>query len=313
MSFFSKKQSFALRVISILISVIIATCMWYMVSVRDKIEMQVDVNIDYINIPKNLIVTDGLIKKLTVRIRGPEALLRRGTGSQHMSHQIDLSRIKKGVTIVPLTAERLSGYYRAFDVLDVQPPRIVVKADNVVERTVPLQPEVRSTLRKGAVTISDVVLTPASVSIWGPESVVSEISNLPLLIEVDPQASGTTVQQSLTVDAPGLVTVTPKNIRVSYAVTSKRVTVTHKYRIAVSSENANAYAVLPREITLTVEVPESLAKNQHYLSDLKIDVVPPVAMKAGEETIVQVHYRVPDGMIVLQPKMDNVTIKRIEE
>ncbi|MDO5537881.1 MAG: CdaR family protein [Desulfovibrionaceae bacterium] len=307
MSFSNKKQSLALHIISILLSVCIATAMWYMVSVRDRIEMQVDVNIDYIGIPKNLIVTDGLIKKVTVRVRGPEALLR-GLNSPHLNQQIDLSLIKKGVTIVPLTAERLSGYYRSFDVLDVQPPRIVVKADNVVERMVPIQPEVRSTLRKGAVTVSDVVVNPASVSLWGPESVVSEITSLRLPIEIDPKAAGTSVQQTMPLDAPGLVTVTPKNVRVSYTVTSRRVTVAHKYRIVVSSDNPGDYVVTPKDTTLTVEVPETLAKNLAYLNELKLNVIPPATLKPGEDVIVPVHYRIPDGMTVLQPRLENVTI-----
>ena len=42
-----------------MLSVVIATALWYMVSIRDRIEMQIDVSIDYIGIPKNLIVTDG--------------------------------------------------------------------------------------------------------------------------------------------------------------------------------------------------------------------------------------------------------------
>lgn len=61
---------------SLLISIIAATGMWYVVSVRDRIEAQFDVFIDYYGIPQNLMVTDGLIKKISIRLKGPETLLR---------------------------------------------------------------------------------------------------------------------------------------------------------------------------------------------------------------------------------------------
>ena len=130
MSFSSRKKSILPHIISLLVSVVIATAMWYTVSVRDRIEAQFEVNINYVGIPKNLIVTDGLINKVTVRMRGPQTLLR-GIANQRLNQKIDLSMIKKGVTIVPLNTEHMAAYYRAFEVLDVQPPRIVVNADVV--------------------------------------------------------------------------------------------------------------------------------------------------------------------------------------
>ncbi len=307
MSFSSKKQSILLHVISILISVCIATAMWYMVSVRDRIEMQCDVNMDYIGIPKNLIVTDGLIKKITVRVRGPEALLR-NVNSPHLSHQIDLSHIKKGVSIVPLTAEKLSGYYRAFDVLDVQPPRIVVKADLIVERVIPVQPQIKSSLRKGAVTVSDVTVTPSSVTVRGPESVVSDITSLRLPIDIDARTSGSAVEQTLPLDSPSLVTLSPKNVRVNYTITSKRVSIDHQYRVEVSSDTPNRFTITPEIVTLAVEVPENLAGNRRYLDGLKLSVIPPVDLKEGECVDLPVHYRTPDGMVILEPMLETVKV-----
>lgn len=308
MSFSSKNNKLSLHIFSILLSVCIATGLWYMVSVRDRIEMQLDVNMDYIGIPKNLIVTDGLQRTITVRLKGPDALLR-GISTRHLRQQIDLSHIKKGVTVVPLTAEKLSGYYRAFDVLDVQPPRLVVKADHVIERTIPVQPEVKSTLRKGAVTVSNITVAPSSVTVRGPENLVSELTGLRLPLEVDSRSSGTKIQQSLPLDAPGLVTVTPSSVNVSYTITSKRVLLDHKYPLSITSEAPEKYVVTPNETMLTIEVPEALAKNSAYLNQLKISVIPPADLDDNETEEVPVHLRIPDGMTVMQPHLEQVTIR----
>ena len=307
MSVSSKKKSITPHLVSILISVVIATAMWYTVSVRDRIEAQFDVSIDYTGIPKNLIVTDGLINKITVRMRGPETLLR-SLNTQHLNQQIDLSLIKKGVTIVPLTTERLAGYYRAFELLDVQPPRIVVKADVIVERAVPVQPVITSPLRSGALTVEKVSVEPSSVTLWGPESVISEITSLRLPIVLDPKAAGTTVSQTLPLDSPGLVTVTPKNVRVSYTITSRRTVTERRYHIGISSEKPGRYAIEPGEVKLSVEVPEALAKSASYLNGLHLSVLPPMDMKPGEKVDVPLHYRIPDGMSILPPKPTSVRI-----
>ena len=257
----TKKKALVLHLLSIMLSVVIATALWYMVSIRDRIEMQIDVSIDYIGIPKNLIVTDGLIRTITVRLRGPEALLR-GTTAQHPRQQIDLSHIKKGVTVVPFTAEKLSGYYRAFDVLDVQPPRIVVKADHVLERTMPVQPELISNLRKGAVTVTNIKITPSTVTVKGPESIVGDLSSIRLPLEIDTRQTGTVTQQALSLDAPGLVTVTPSNVQASYTITSRRIVVEQKYQVAIASEAPENYKITPEEADHKVDVPEALAKSR---------------------------------------------------
>ncbi len=308
MSFSSRKKSILPHIISLLVSVVIATAMWYTVSVRDRIEAQFEVNINYVGIPKNLIVTDGLINKVTVRMRGPQTLLR-GIANQRLNQKIDLSMIKKGVTIVPLNTEHMAAY-RAFEVLDVQPPRIVVNADVVVERSVPIQPIITSSLRSGALTVENVVVTPPQVILTGPESVLSEISSLRLPVIVDPKAAGMSVDQTLPLDSPGLVTVNPKSVRVSYTITSGRISLERKYRIQVTSEKPSDYVVEPREIQLKVEVPEALVKSSSYLSSLKVSAIPPVDIKPGVRTEVDLHYRIPDGMTLIErPERVFMTLK----
>ncbi len=308
----TKKKSLVLHLLSIMLSVVIATGLWYMVSIRDRIEMQIDVSIDYIGIPKNLIVTDGLIRTITVRLRGPEALLR-GTTSQHPRQQIDLSHIKKGVNVVPFTAEKLSGYYRAFDVLDVQPPRIMVKADHVLERTMPVQAEPISPLRKGAVTVSNIKIVPSSVTVKGPESIVGDLSSIRLPLEIDTRKTGTVTQQALSLDAPGLVTVTPSNVQASYTITSRRIVVEQKYEVTIASETPENYKITPEEAVLKVEVPEALAKSRTYLNLLKLTVIPPADLDENETQELPVHLRIPDGMIVMQPHLEQVSITRCKD
>ncbi len=294
--------------LSMLLAVLLATAMWYVVSVRDRLEAQVEVNIDYYGIPPNLVVTDGLVSKITVRLRGPETLLR-SIPRQRLNEAVDLSDIKKGVTIVPLAGDELGPAFRAFEVVDIQPPRIVVKADTLLERSVPVRTIVDSPLRGGALTVENVSVSPATVILRGPESVVSNISNVPLTIMLDPKAAGTTVQQSTILDTPSLVTASPPSVRVRYTITSGRTVVSRRCHIAVESDAQHHYSVTPAELTVLVEVPEALAKSASYLRQLEVSVLPS-AMEVGESKKVKPRFRLPEGMTLLNPVTDEVTVTR---
>ena len=296
------------HLLSMLLAIFIAVSMWYMVSVRDRLEAQIEVNLDYFGIPANLVVTDGLINKAVVRLRGPETLLRSVT-QRKIIQAVDLSSIKKGTTVVPLSAEHLGARFRAFELIDVQPPRIVVKADTVQERSVPVKAVVDSPLRSGALTVENVSVTPATVVLRGPESVISAIASVPLTIMLDPKAAGTTSQQTITLDTPGMVTATPPSVKVQYTITSGRTVISRRCKVEIAKESRLTYTVNPDEIAVLVEVPEALAKNSHYLGEMEVSFVTP-EIQPGESVKTPLHFKLPEGMTLLNPVTEEVTVTR---
>lgn len=299
------------RPLFVLLAVACAIGMWYLVSVQNRIEAQLDVNLDYFGIPSNLVVTSGLVSKMTVRVRGPETLLRSALRDEP-THAVDLSYIKKGVTVVPLPTEAFSPVLRAFEIVDTQPPSIVVKADTIIERSVPVRTIVDSPLSGNALTVEHVSVSPATVIVRGPEEVISGISNLPLTIPLDPRAAGTTVQQTMPLVTPSLVTCSPSSVLVRYTITSGRASVTRKVKISVAEDSNHHYRLEPAELTLKVEVPEALAKSSTYLNELTASVTPP-SMQPGESRRVRLHLRLPEGMTLVQPVNEDIVVKRLTE
>ncbi|MDD7477557.1 MAG: CdaR family protein [Desulfovibrio sp.] len=296
---------------SLLISIIAATGMWYVVSVRDRIEAQFDVFIDYYGIPQNLMVTDGLIKKISIRLKGPETLLR-SIPKQHLNQQVNLSEIKRGVNIVPLSPDNLQRSFRAFEVVDIQPPRIVVRADNVIERKVAVKPVITSPLRHGALTVDNVVVTPSTVVLRGPESTVSDINNIKLPIQLDPKSAGKRISQTMPLDTPSLVTSTPGQVNVQYTITSGRSVITRRCRVGVQAGNPDQYVTEPPEIKILVEVPEALAGSASYLSNLQASVIPPDLPPGGKATA-QISYRLPEGMTIVPPVISEIVVRRLPD
>ena len=102
---FSKNSRKAPHLLSLLVAFAVAVGMWYVVSVRDRLEVQLEVGIEYNGIPSGLVVTDGLVSKVQVRLRGPEILLR-SISSRSLTEAINLSNIKKGTIIVPVDSDQ---------------------------------------------------------------------------------------------------------------------------------------------------------------------------------------------------------------
>lgn len=302
---FKRPPNYFIMVIAILAAVI----MWYVVSVRDRIEAQVEVNIDYNGIPSNLVVTDGLVTKLQVRLRGPETLLR-SMPRERLTEAIDLSKIKKGATVVPLGGEGLGPAFRAFDIVDIQPSRIVIKADNLVEKSVPLRAEIDSPLGGGALTVENVTVSPGTAILKGPEEVLSSISSLTLPIRLDPRTAGTRVTQTISLDTPSLVTSNPSSVRVSYTITSGRTVLSRDCAIKIAGDIDKRYTVTPKTVSLMVEVPEALSRNLAYLNQLEVSVAPP-PLEAGEKAAVKLRVKLPEGMTLLnQPSLEAQVTKK---
>lgn len=293
------------------VALVIAAVMWYTVSVRDRIEGQIEVNINYYGIPSNLVVTSGLLNKITVRLKGPEALLR-SLPRERLTDAISLASIKRGVTVVPIPTQHLSPAFRAFEIIDVQPPKLVVTADTIMERSVPVRAIADSPLKGGALTVENITVYPATVVLRGPESVVSGISNIPLSIPVDPKAAGTTVQVNMTLDTPSFVTSQPASVRVDYTITSGRTVISRRCPVHVTQDSGHRYSVEPKEVELLVEVPEALAKSSSYLGKIDVSALPPL-LDAGESRRVKLRTRLPEGMALLNSSPEEVKITRLKK
>lgn len=290
-----------------ILAVLCATLMWYMVSVRDRREAQVEVNLDYYGIPPNLVVTKGLVSKLIVRLRGPETLLR-SIPSELLHQAINLSSIKKGENIVPLGGGEIPNF-RAFDVIDIQPPRIEITADTIMERSVRVTAKVESPLGGDALTIEGVSVNPATVILRGPEQTIAKLSEITVEIRADAKSVGRQQDRTITLDTPSLVTASPPSVQVRYIITSGRTVLSRSCPVVVAGDYHHDYITDPKEFTVLVEVPDALARDEKYLKQLEATVVPP-ALDPGKSIRLKPKLRLPEGMSLTTPLDREVLVSR---
>lgn len=295
---------------SIVISIIVAIAMWYIVSVQDRIEAQVDLNVDYMKIPPNLVITKGLIPKVTVRLKGPEKLIR-SIPRDNVVHTVNLSGIKKGANKVPITMDVLGPVFRAFDIVDISPAEIELIADNIVERSVRIKLLFDSPLLGNALTVEEGNVFPSNVILRGPEETISKMSELPLVVKVDPKEVGINEVKNMLLNTPSFVSADPPSVRVKYIVTSGREKINRYYRIDIVGDNSSQYEISPKDLFLELEVPEALTKDSKYLKQLRVTVVPP-DMAPGQTVKLKPQItNVPDGMGYEYPPNTEIYVTKI--
>ena len=99
-------------------------------------------------------------------------------------------------------------------------------------------------------------------------------------------------------------------MKVQYTITSGRTVVSRRCKISVEAQNASQFTVEPSHVEVMVEVPEALARNSSYLKRLEVMVVPP-ALEPDIVVLVQIGMeRETEGMTILNPSFDSVTITR---
>ena len=117
------------------------------------------------------------------------------------------------------------------------------------------------------------------------------------------------MEQTLLLDTPSLVTSNPASVKVQYTITSGRTVVSRRCKISVEAQNASQFTVKPSHVEVMVEVPEALARNSSYLKRLEVMVVPP-ALEPGQKGTAEPRIQLPEGMTILNPSFDSVTITR---
>ncbi len=285
-----------------------AVGIWYVVVIGDQVDIQLEVNVEYKNVPNDLIITEGLVNSIEVRLRGPEALMRDIPASSRV-HVVDLSALHKGRNVIPFIFLR-NKTLRAFDVQDITPSRLIIMADTVQERNVNVKAQIVSSIPTSNFKIENVIVEPNNVLLRGPNNTVQNINNIPLKVRMDPKVKPGTYTQVEPLDiAQAYVIARPNSVSVTYTVLSERKSLDFTKQIHIESHQPHNYVVEPKNLPIQVEVPESLIYNSSYLSGIRLSVTPPL-LEIDESTLVPLNVTLPEGMTLVESLPKVVTIKR---
>jgi len=154
-----------------LISLCFAIFLWYFVVGEDKVDTNVFIPVEIVNLPRELVISNQFKKQLEVTISGPRGLIN-GINRQHISRTINLSKGTPGTMVVRNDPENIP-FPRGINVLRIQPTHITLLIDELVEKDLPINATTQGTPDEGH-ELAGVLFEPQTLRLAGPKAFVGQ-------------------------------------------------------------------------------------------------------------------------------------------
>lgn len=151
-----------------LISLVFAIFLWYFVSSEDRVDMNVQVPVEIVNLPRDLIISNQYKNTLDVTVSGPRGLIRKI--SQGISRSIDLSKGTPGNTVIANEPDSIT-VPRGITVLRINPTHISLNIDRLINKDLPLKAVTQGKLPEEYELVG-ITLKPERLAVAGPQDIL---------------------------------------------------------------------------------------------------------------------------------------------
>lgn len=207
------RRIFLQDVVVKLISLLLAIGLWYGVARSPITEIEINVPIEFRNLPDKLEIDSASFTQAQVRLRGPERIIRRLEPAD-VRAEVDLGNVQPGERTFDLTARHVH-VAQDVEVVQIIPGQFHLSFDTRDTRTVDVRPRVTGTFASG-MRVAQVLADPPNIVVTGPRGRVEALE----AASTDPvDASGTLTRASFLTQVyvadPLIQVVHPKPVRVT--------------------------------------------------------------------------------------------------
>lgn len=158
-----------------LISVLLATLLWYFVGGEDVVDKNVMVPIEIINLPRDLVISNQFKKEIEVTVSGPRSVIQ-DMSNKSVTRQINLSNATPGTNIIENDNTSIP-VPRGITVLRIQPTTIILSLDKLIQKQFQVTPVTSGEVAAGF-NLESMVMNPDVITITGPQTILSQAEAL---------------------------------------------------------------------------------------------------------------------------------------
>jgi len=306
-SSFKRPKNWVLKLLSLLF----ALFLWYFVVGEDKVDMNVTIPVEIVNLPRELVISNQFKKQLEVTVSGQRSLIR-GITSQHISRTIDLSKASPGTVVIQNHPDSIS-LPRGLNILRVQPPTITLLLDRLIQKELPIKPILVGQVHPNF-KLETVTADPPTLEISGPQSILGEEQNLVTSpIDINDLDHSTVKQVSLALkpEIADLIGEPVVAVRLNIVELKKEIEfadIPIEFDITAGRQTEVIYQLLPPTISITAEIPQTMAQGSNNIRGLLQAKISPETLQAGS-TNLKVLVETPPKAKILAIKPETVTLK----
>jgi YbbR domain-containing protein len=255
---------------TILLAVVMAVFTWFLVTGREVVETWVDMPVVMTNPPEGLIIEDGLVDKIQIRLRGPKGLVG-NLSSQQLTYSLDVSKLKIGQQVVDIDADRLP-LSSTYEIIEVKPNRLKLLVDRRISKAIALEPAWSGTLNSDY-KLLDVVAAPDAVEIKGPETKLRKINKARVVMTEDfPEEVPKSWAENVGLELAEEVEASPGQVRVEAFFGPKTREIWVKMPLNVTPPDGFTASVSQDYVRLLIEGPIAMFRNNEYRKEISVDL-----------------------------------------
>ncbi len=153
-----------------LISLVLAAVLWISVGGEQRVDKNVMMPVEVINLPRHLIISNQFKKEIEVVVNGPRSMILE-IDKKKITRQIDLSKATPGTKVITNDVDSIP-VPRGVTVLRVQPSSIILSLDKLIQKKFKIDPVTSGTPAPGYI-LEKLRMDPEEITITGPETVLS--------------------------------------------------------------------------------------------------------------------------------------------
>lgn len=154
-----------------ILAITLAVILWIIANFEQDIEKNIELDIQYNNLPADLIIKNNPPEALSLRIRGSRTKLSI-LNTDNYSYPLSLNNVITGISKFNIRTEQIA--IPGIQVIGISPSEIKIDVDKVAEKKIGIKPKI-GLPDIGFKLVGDPKVVPSSVRISGPKSVLEEL------------------------------------------------------------------------------------------------------------------------------------------
>lgn len=270
------------------ISLVLAVVLWYFVGGEDRVDKNVMIPIEIINLPRDLVISNQFKKEIEVTVSGPRSLILE-MSSRAITRQVDLSSATPGTMVIENDNDHIP-VPRGITVQRVQPSSIILSLDKLIQKQFPISARTVGEVADGYF-IKALKMDPEVITITGPLTILSQFDELyTRAINLSGVQKSIQLQVPLVLEPAIVELIGETSVTADLTVAPEMVTLTFDSLLMEVEVDGKKRKVSPELVQITANIPLLLLPEDADPKDLLM--VKAVEQKGEKALVVKVVPRV---------------------
>lgn len=286
------------------LALMMALLTWYLVTGRDLVETWVEFPLEIINPPQGMIIREGMLSKVTARLRGPKGLIR-NLDTKKLAYSLDTGHLVVGNNPIDIVPERL-GLGSALEVMEIKPSHINLVMDMYVNKKVKVIPDWKGDLHSDF-TLKEKRSEPDEVTLRGPASILKKVAQVrtqPVMLDSNTPGNW---QGEIPLHLPDAVESSPGMVKVflDFAVRKGKMWV--KVPLYILSPEDVDFTASQNYVRLLVEAPKPFFRKSDFRNEITASIDLNATIPEGDN-IIPYEISLPNGCSIKKRKPEAITV-----